>query len=61
MWVVLEFYNAYDQYGGYFTGIFDSKENAENSVDHVGRSNNENNWYEIEEVEVNKLEPTHDS
>lgn len=53
MWVLLEYYNEYDQYGGYFAGVFDSYEQALNSVDHIGRRNYEYVWYEIRQYEKN--------
>ena len=51
----------YSQSSGYFVGVFDSKEKAINSVDfngkkvdHIGRKDNEDMWYEIEEIPINK-------
>lgn len=54
MFVLLLFVNNYDQEGGYFAGIFSTKELAEKSVDHIGRNNLEWDWYEIKEVVVDK-------
>jgi len=55
MWVLLEFYNGrkYEQHGGCFAGMFDSYDQALNSVDHIGRRNYENVWYEVRQYEKN--------
>jgi len=55
MWVLLEYWNDYNQHGGYFVGIFVSKKSALNAVHHVGRRDYEDTWYEIEKVIVNKV------
>lgn len=50
MFVLLSFHNDYNQHGGYFAGIFDTREAAESSVHHIGRVDYEDRWYEVLEV-----------
>lgn len=56
MFILLEYYNDYDQHGGYFVGVFSELEHAEAAVDHIGRVNDEYTWYEIKEVLVDSTE-----
>jgi len=56
MWVLLKFYNEYDQHGGYFAGVFEDLEKAEKAVDHLGRKGCEHSWYEVREVKLNKFD-----
>lgn len=54
LYVLLKHYNEYDQpENGEFIGIYTSKEQAEKSVNHIGRQNLEHSWYEIEEIKLN--------
>ena len=55
MFVLLKFYNDYDQHGGYFAGLFDSEILAEQSVDHIGRRDAEYSWYEIKGLAINVI------
>ena len=52
MWVVLRFENQYNQFGGYFVGIFESEEDAESPNGHFGRENFENTWHELVNVKT---------
>lgn len=52
IWVVTEYYNDYDQHGGYFIAAYTTKEKAIQSVHHVGRVDYEYSWYEISEEEL---------
>ena len=54
LYVLLYFVNEYDQEGGYFAGVFKSRELAVRSIDHVGRHKWEYSWYEVVEVIPNK-------
>jgi hypothetical protein len=53
MFVLLEIYNDYNQYGRYYCGVFSTREKAREQVDHIGRKNWEYSWYVIEAVELN--------
>ena len=55
LYILLEQFNDYDQHGGYFAGAFEDLKEAVLSVDHIGRKNKEYKWYEIKEVEMNKV------
>ena len=57
MWVLLQYFNSYDQEGGYFAGIFPSYEECEGAVDHLGRVNWENSWYEAHYCKVGTVFP----
>ena len=48
IYIVLEYYNDYDQHGGYFIDVFRTYEAALKLVGHTGRLDNEYSWYEIE-------------
>lgn len=52
MWLILRFHNAYDQYGGYFVGMYREVEDCESPNGHFGRENMENVWYTINYVEL---------
>ena len=54
LYVLLEFYNDYDQHGGYFAGVFPTYEDAKASVDHIGRVHNEYSWYAIKEIDIGR-------
>lgn len=54
--VLLQYFNDYDQHGGYYSGTFTSKEEVLKVVNHIGREGNENSWYEIETLVLNNLE-----
>ena len=49
LFIVTREENEYDQYGEYFEGVFSSREKALESVDHLGRVNFENTWYNLTE------------
>lgn len=51
-WILLEYYNQYDQYGGYFAGVFNSLKDLKKSVDHLGRVDCEETWYEAKEYTI---------
>ena len=53
LYILLKYFNQYDQEGGYFAGVFDSYEKARNSVHHIGRKDSEFGWYQIKEVDIN--------
>ena len=58
-WILLAYYNDYDQHGGYFCGVFDSKEEAEAASPNgrIGRNGEEGMscvWYEVMVVEEGK-------
>lgn len=55
MWVLLKQYNDYNQHGGYFAGIFDTEKQAIASVNHLGRLNYEETWYELIKINKNKI------
>jgi hypothetical protein len=55
MFILIKQYNDYDQHGGYFAGVFESRELAEKSVDHIGRIGNEYSWFDVYESDLNKL------
>jgi hypothetical protein len=54
VFILVEEYNAYDQYGSYFVEAFRNyptfEQLAKYDCTHLGRQNDENHWYEIEEV-----------
>lgn len=51
MWVLLEYYNSYDQQGGYFVGVFDFLDDIKANYG-LGRKNKEDVWYKALEVVV---------
>jgi hypothetical protein len=53
VYAVVEYFNDYDQHGGYVRGLYKTKESAEKSVDHFDRRDYEYSWYELELMEVN--------
>lgn len=55
MWILLKYYNMYDQQGGYFYGAFDTEDKAKKVVDHIGRVNDENEWFELINTPVNVM------
>ena len=55
VYVLLKYYNLYDQEGGYFCGVFGAFKDAIGKVKHLGRLNNEDEWYIVEEVPLNRL------
>lgn len=57
IWILTKHYNLYDQQGGYFSGAFLSKDLAEKSVDHIGRVDYEETWYELDEEPLNQVVP----
>lgn len=52
IWVITQYYNEYNQYGGYFVSAHTSEKSAIESVPHVGRINYEDSWYEVESTEL---------
>jgi hypothetical protein len=54
LYILLEYFNDYDQHGGYFCGAFSSEKLLRESVDHIGRINFEESWYEYEECALNQ-------
>lgn len=50
MWVVLRFENNYDQYGGYFVGVYNEEEHCVSPNGHFGRQSFENVWYTKQEI-----------
>ena len=54
MFVILRFEEDYgDHCGGYFYAISDTYKGAEKLIDHIGRNDVENTWFEIMEVSKN--------
>lgn len=56
MTVVLEYYNDYNQHGGYFLGVFDKNiQELEEDGWIFGRQDYEYSWKEAVEIEPNKI------
>lgn len=55
MWILLEFFNDYDQHGGYFAGVFDSYDLAKAAAGELGRKGSDYSWYRAVEVDTNKV------
>lgn len=55
MYVLLEYYNDYNQYGGYFIGIYTNKEKAleRTGLKEFGRKEGDDSWYELEYLGIN--------
>ena len=55
MYFLLKHYNLYDQMGGYFVGVFTSRDKLRASISEpLGRQADEESWYEMEVVDVNE-------
>lgn len=57
MWIVTRFINQYDQEGGYFYAAFDFKPKIKDieGVNHFGRKDWEEEWFELNEVRVGEV------
>lgn len=55
IYVVLEYFNEYEQHGGYFRGVFNTWDEALSHIGEVGRISDEYSWYEIEPVAIDKF------
>lgn len=60
MTLILEYYNDYDQHGGYFVGVFDKTIEELKKEGYVfGRQNSEYVWNEAYEIKTNTLYESH--
>lgn len=56
MTAILEYYNDYNQHGGYFLGVFDKTVSELEEDGWVfGRQDSEYSWKEAVEIELNKV------
>ena len=54
LYVVLRFVNEYDQFGGYFHGVFNSLSAAVSPNGYFGRKEGDQTWYSVSDISANK-------
>ena len=54
LYVVLRFVNEYDQFGGYFHGVYNSLSAAVSPNGYFGRKEGDQTWYAVSDISANK-------
>ena len=54
LYVVLRFENEYDQFGGYFHGVYNSLSSAASPNGYFGRKEGDQTWYSVSDISPNK-------
>ena len=54
LYVVLRFENEYDQFGGYFHGVYTSLSAAVSPNGYFGRKEGDQTWYSLTQISPNK-------
>ena len=54
LYVVLRFENEYDQFGGYFHGVYTSLSAAVSPNGYFGRKEDDQTWYAVAQISPNK-------
>ena len=57
LYVVLRFENEYDQFGGYFHGVFNSPSAVVSPNGYFGRKEGDQTWYNVVDISANKEYP----